>query len=652
MSHHLSPPAEAPLARYQTLQAGLDLLDQGLSIFDGALRLVAWNAAYCRLLEFPQDMAYLGAPFESFIRYNANRGEYGPGDPDDLVARRLQAARAFEPHEIERTRPDGRVLHIRGVPVPGHGFVTLYSDVTAQQAAEGIIRRQNAELESRVAARTQDLQRSEQRVRLIMDSIPALVAYSDRERGYQYLNRGYADWFGVDTSRPDQVSARAFLGEAVYAIVRPYVLRARAGEAVSFEYELSTRAGQTLAVRTSIIPELAADGSVAGFFELTFDITEQKRSQELIARAQKLEALGQLTGGLAHDFNNILTVVIGNLAALAQARPDDPAVPEYVQPALDASRRGAELVKGLLSFARRQPLKAASVEVSALIDSVARLVRRSLPENLRLAIVGARAPAHAWIDAGLLEQAVLNLVLNARDAVRPGGRIEISATQQVLEEPAAQALQMAPGPCVRIEVQDDGIGMDAQTLAHIYEPFFTTKQPGSGTGLGMAMVYGFIKQSGGAIDVRSRPGQGTTVSLWLPAGMADEAEAALAGPDAGAPGERGLALLVDDDTQVRRVVRRDLLTLGYSVLEADNGAEALRLLERTDGIALLLSDIMMPGGVDGREVARAAREAGRARAVVLMSGFAPGELRVPGVPVLVKPFTPTQLLQAIEATQR
>lgn len=653
MSDTLPPPAEAPLARYQTLQAGLDLLDQGLSIFDGALRLVAWNAAYVRLLEFPEDMAYLGAPFESFIRYNARRGEYGPGDPEDLVAERVQAARAFEPHEIERTRPDGRVLRIRGMPVPGHGFVTLYSDVTAQHAAERTIREQNAELESRVAARTDELRRSEQRVRLIMDSIPALVAYSDRQRGYQYLNRGYGDWFGVDTSRPDRVSAREFLGEAVYAIVRPYVLRSRAGEPVSFEYELTTRAGQQLAVRTSLIPEMAADGSVAGCFELTFDITEQKRSQELIARAQKLEALGQLTGGLAHDFNNILTVVIGNLAALAQARPGDPLVPEYVQPALDASRRGAELVKGLLSFARRQPLKAANVEVSSLIESVARLVRRSLPESLCLAIVGAKEPVHAWIDAGLLEQALLNLVLNARDAVRPGGRIEVSATQEVLDEAAAQALQVAPGPCVRIEVEDDGIGMDAHTLAHIFEPFFTTKQPGSGSGLGMAMVYGFIKQSGGAIDVRSRPGRGTTVSLWLPAGRQAEAEAP--GPGAKgavAAGERGLALLVDDDTQVRRVVRRDLLALGYSVLEADNGAEALRLLERTEGIALLLSDVVMPGGVDGREVARAAREGGRARAVVLMSGFAPGELRVPGVPVLAKPFTPAQLMEAIEATRR
>lgn len=334
-------------------------------------------------------------------------------------------ARKFEPHQFERTRPDGRVLRIRGEPVPGHGFVTLYSDVTEQRAAEQIIRRQNAVLEERVAERTAELQHSEERVRLIMDSIPALVAYFDQRRVYRYLNRGYHDWFCVDTARPETVNARAFLGEAVYARVRPQVLRALEGEAQRLEYELQTCDGRRLWVRTSLVPQRSAEGQVVGCFELTFDITQERRSQALLARAEKLDSLGRLSGGLAHDFNNILTVVIGNLAALADARPADPSREEYVQPALDAARRGAELVRGLLSFARRQPLQAAAVHVGALLDTVARLVRRSLPETLRLEIevdAGAK-PLWTWIDATLLEQALLNLVLNARDATGPEGRI-------------------------------------------------------------------------------------------------------------------------------------------------------------------------------------------------------------------------------------
>ncbi|MDM0111291.1 PAS-domain containing protein [Variovorax sp. J22R133] len=640
----------APLARYQTLQAGLDLLDQGLSIFDADLRLVAWNRAYERLLDFPEGMASLGTPFETFIRYNARRGEYGPGDPEALVAERVAAARTFRTHDIERTRPGGLVLHIHGEPLPGHGFVTLYSDVTAQRNAERTIREQNAELESRVTARTAELVSSEERMRLVMDSIPALVAYFDRRRVYRYLNRAYQDWFRIDSTKPEAVSARAFLGDEVYALVKPYVLRAVAGESVTFEYDLFIHTGERRAVRTSLVPERAGDGTVAGCFELTFDITEQKRSQELLSRAQKLEALGHLTGGLAHDFNNILTVVIGNLAALRDADPEDPKVAEFIQPALDASRRGAELVKGLMRFARRQPLQAGAADVAGLLRGVERLVRHSLPDAVRVEVDVGALPLRVWIDAAQFEQALLNMVLNARDAMPKGGLVTLRARPAQLDPDAAAALQTRPGDCVRIDVQDDGCGMDARTVAHMFEPFFTTKQLGSGTGLGLAMVYGFIKQSGGAIDVRSQPGRGTTISLWLPASeRSPKPPAAPAAP--AAPGRRGLALLVDDETQVRRVVRRTLLDLGYAVIEADSGGAALALLRQTPDIALLLSDVAMPGDVGGRELAATARQLHLARAVVLMSGNASGDHAVDGVPWLIKPFTSVQLSDAIEAAR-
>ena len=214
------------------------------------------------------------------------------------------------------------MLHIHGEPLPGHGFVTLYSDVTAQRSAERTIRQQNAELESRVAARTAELVSSEQRMRLVMDSIPALVAYFDQRRVYGYLNRGYHDWFRIDTTRPGDRQRPGLPGRrglragqapcAARGGRRVRHLRVRTGQ--------STR-GERRAVRTSLVPRARGRRQVVGCFELTFDITEQRRSQELLARAQKLESLGHLTGGLAHDFNNILTVVIGNLAALTDAQP-------------------------------------------------------------------------------------------------------------------------------------------------------------------------------------------------------------------------------------------------------------------------------------------------------------------------------------------
>jgi signal transduction histidine kinase/CheY-like chemotaxis protein len=646
------PPVSAPLARYQTLQAGLDLLDQGLSIFDSELRLVAWNRAYMRLLDFPPEMGFLGARFESFIGYNARRGEYGPGDPERLVAERVQAARAFAPHEIERVRPDGRVLRIRGEPVPGHGFVTMYSDVTAQRRAEAAVRQHNAELEARVVERTTELQRSEQRMRLMMDSIPALIGFFDAKRAYQYLNRGYHDWFRVDTSEPGRASARAFLGDAVYGMVRPNVLRAMRGQTQTFEYMLTTHQGERRMVRTSLVPERAGDGLVRGCFELTFDITEERRSQVLLARAHKLESLTHLTGGLAHDFNNVLTVIIGNLAALADARPDDEATADYVLPALGAARRGADMVKGMLSFARRQPLEAAAVSVGALIETVAGLVRRVLPEHLQLRIEVGATPLWTWIDATLLEQSLINMVLNARDACAAGGTVTLRACATRIAADVAAPLQLSAGDCIRIDVQDDGCGMDAHTLAHLFEPFFTTKRMGRGTGLGMAVVYGFIKQSGGAVDVHSTPGAGTTVTVWLPAAQppAPVAAASPGHPGHSLPRQRGLALLVDDDAQVRRVVRRNLLELGYVVLEADNGREGLKLLAATDGITLVLTDLVMPGAEDGTSVARAARLEPGVQSAVIMTGQVPMDWpHDPGSPVLRKPFTTEQLAAAIQA---
>ncbi|ARU05945.1 hypothetical protein CCO03_15835 [Comamonas serinivorans] len=657
--------------RIATTQAGLDLIDQGMSIFDADLRLVGWNRAYTTLLGFPHEMAYFGAPFESFIRYNAERGDYGPGDPREQVYDRVQLAKVFEPHEFERTRPNGTVLRIRGQPLPSLGFITIYTDVTRERNAERTIREQNQKLESRVEARTAALVRSERRMRLIMDSIPAMVAYIDPLGRYEYLNQQYETLFGVSLASNPALNALDIFDMATIRLLRPHLQRALAGETVSCEYELKAKNGLALYVRTTLVPDFS-QGQVVGCFALTFDLSEQRRSQTLVARAQKLESLGQLTGGIAHDFNNILTVVIGNQEAIAQHAADDPVVQEYLQPAIRASRRGAELIKGLLSFARRQPLRADHVDVRLLLGQVAQLVRRSLPKRIDLQLgevdaalpaaaadpslatapmtaaanAGPPPPLWAWIDPMLLEQALINLVLNARDAIAAQGHIRLQAGAVQLDEAAAQTLETAPGAYVRMEVRDNGSGMDAATLSQLFDPFFTTKRPGRGTGLGMAMVYGFVKQSGGAIDVSSTPGEGTRVSLWVPASEAPEPDE---GPEpAPAPVHTGLALLVDDDAEVRGVVRRQLRELGYAVVEAGSADEALSLLAKLSEVRLLLSDVVMPGTLDGRDVAARARASGRVASVVLMSAYAPGAVGMRGVPTLTKPFTRAELLAAIE----
>lgn len=660
-------PAVDDAVRSAKLQAALDLIDEGLTLIDQDLRLVAWNQSFLRLLDFPTRLAYPGAPFEGFIRYNASRGEYGPGDIETQVADRVTSALRFESHDFERTRPNGRTLRIRGMPVPGVGFVTRYADVTAQRQAERQIHEHAAELERRVAERTHALRLSEARMRLITDSIPALIAYFDHQKTYRYINRGYLEWFGFDPQRPDTVSARQMLGDATYESIRPNVTRAFAGEAVSFEYEVRCVDGRQRVARTTLIPEKSVDGSVIGCFELTFDVSEVRRAEQHLAQAEKMEALGQLTGGLAHDFNNMLTVIIGNLAALRDGLGEDDGdgeAVEFIDPALAAARRGAELIRSLLGFARRQPLKAQAAELAPLVSTVVKLLSRSLPDGLHLeadidsdpaggelsdASRDSTEPLCAWTDPSQLQDALVNLILNARDA--HARSVRVRARPATLTSTRATELQTNPGAYVRIDIIDDGDGMDKAIQARIFEPFFTTKRHGDGTGLGMSMVYGMVRQSNGAVEIESAPGQGTTVSLWLP-------EADGAGPRGASPrpsrpariADQALALLVEDDPAVRRIVRRSLVGLGFAVIEAENGAEALQMLDQMPQVHLLLSDIVMPGGVDGHEVARRAR-ARRVPHVALMSGYAPDPAaggEDDDTPILPKPFTARQLADFLQ----
>ena len=674
-------PSVAPgidsLKRYQSLQAGLDLIDQGFTLIDENLRMVAWNEPFLKLLDFPPGMVYVGAPFESFISFNAERGEYGDGDRTRYVQERMEAARAFAAHDIERTRPNGIVLRVLGMPIPEHGFVTLYSDVTAQRRAEELIRRHNALLESRVAERTaelsasnrhlqeanqaieliaESLRRSEKQMRLITDSIPALVAYFDSGRAYRYINRGYTEWFGLDPAAPQAVSARNFLGLDTYTRIKPNVMRALRGEAVTFEYDVRTFDGRNLVARTSLIPEIAPDGSVAGCFELTFDITDQRRSYELMVHAKKMDALGQLTGGLAHDFNNILTVILGNLTALADEPTAKPHVPEFINPAIEAARRVSELIKNLLSFSRKHPVETSVVDINQVAAAVTKLVLPSLPDTIKLQTNLAPQPLAARLDSNQLQNALINLILNARDATEGRGVITIGCTPERLNHQRAGVLHLPSGSYACVQVTDNGCGMDAATLARVFEPFFTTKGTGQGSGLGMAMVYGFARQSGGTVDIASEPGVGTNVTLWLPTESDTPTQIPLYSDDqdmdsSATQPDQDLALLVEDDPNVRKIVRRLLLDLGFAVLEAETGVEALQILDRTSGIQLLLSDVVMPGGVDGRQVARHAMRRGQVPKIILMSGYAP-ELPdsngLPGVALLAKPFTKVQLAALLQ----
>jgi len=669
------PPTTAPAEdspRYKMLQAGLDLLDQGITVFDGDLRLVAWNRTFLELLEFPEQLAYVGAPFESFIRYNAERGEYGPGDREVQVAQRVAAARNFAPHVTERQRPNGKMLLLRGEPLPHQGFVTLYSDVTEQRYIEHLSEHQNIQLEERVRRRTAQLEntfanlrkaneeneriaaalgRSEARLRLINDTIPILIGYVDKDEVYRYANKGYSDWYGHPEGAVTDRDVLDVIGPEVYAQVKDSVRKALSGQQVTYEYQMQ-RQGQTFHAQSTLVPEISAEGENLGFFVFSHDITEQKRMQAALVQAQKMEAIGQLTGGLAHDFNNLLTVVIGNLAALQDHRPDDAELNEFVEPALQSARRGVQLIKRLLTFSRQQPLEPQVVDIGQLIASLAKLVRRSLPESISVSTDLGAASVHAVVDPGQLESALLNFALNARDAMPGGGRLHIAARAVDLSANAG-AFDVTPGQYVLIEVSDNGSGMDAATLARACEPFFTTKRLGLGSGLGLAMAYGFAKQSGGGISIHSQPGQGTTVLMVLPLTSA-EPETDADSDETALPHGSELVLLVEDEPNVRRVVRQQLIDLGYPVIEAEDGQQALAMVDQIVDVAIVVSDIIMPGGLNGRQLAAAVLDRRPAMRIVLMSGYT-DETDTDGaseLPVLAKPFARQDLARALQRAKR
>ena len=607
-------------SRLDQIEAGLHLLDQGITVFDSNLKMVAWNEPFLRLLDFPSRLAFVGADFESFIRYNAERGEYGEGDAEAQIKARVDAARDTQPHNFERTRPDGRILRIHGEPLPHRGFITLYTDITDQRRYENLIKEQNAELEQRVVRRTEALRRSESQMRLITDTIPALIAYFDSGQTYRYANLGYCNWFNKTADEVIGNSIHNIIGIRAQDSVKHHIARALSGEQVTYEYAM-IRNGEKVYARSSLVPEIDKDGRVIGCFVLSFDISEQKRMQAALVQAQKMEAIGQLSSGIAHDFNNLLTIVVGNLSILKEQANANPAILNLVEPALEAGKRGAQLVQRLLSFSRQQPLRPSVINIRNLVEDIIPLLQRSLSSRISLTLEFNHEPLIARIDAHQLENALLNLAVNARDAMPDGGSLTFHAHRTNLDDLSSREYDVVPGDYIVIDVSDTGAGMEPEIQARIFEPFFTTKDFGRGSGLGLSMIYGFAKQSGGGIMVRSEPDKGTVMSLALPAHHETPEEQAPYNTETVISRSGQLVLLVEDDPDVRQVIRNQLLDLGHPVLEADNAAHALELVRNIQDIAIVVTDVIMPGSRNGREMARDAKTLRPQLHIIIMSGF-------------------------------
>ena len=405
--------------------------------------------------------------------------------------------------------------------------------------------------------------------------------------------------------------------------------------------------GRTVRIKRFLLPD---DGQC-----ITFDdVTDEIRTEAQLRQTQKMNAIGKLTGGVAHDINNMLAIVTGSLE-LALDQVADDGVKKLINTALDASDRGASLTQRLLSFARKQALKPELVELHQLLSGLMDMLRKMLGENVDVALQAECGQWSCEVDPNQLETAIVNLVVNARDAMPAGGQISIEAGYRYLDEEAGQAAELPAGDYIAIQVADNGSGIEPMILERVFEPFFTTKDVGQGTGLGLSMVHGFVKQSGGCVWITSEMGQGTTVNMLLPAiasGFTEQEKAeSVSSP---AQGDRETILMVEDDPALREVITVQLQLLGYRVVAVSSAQAALDVLHNGDRIELLLTDVILPGGMNGRELSRQAVQVRNGLPVVFMSGYSDdalihNERLDEGLILLQKPFKQVQLASALKS---
>jgi PAS domain S-box-containing protein len=567
-----------------------------------------------------------------------------PDDREWAVRFCLEATQEKRDHEFEyrMMAADGRIvwLHDTVALVVGNDRAAklrgIMVDVTERKRAE------------------ERLVESENRLRAVIESEPECVKLTAADGTLLEMNPAGLAMIEAD-------SAEQVVGQSVYPIVAPeyraayqaLTERVFRGDSGTLEFEIIGLKGTRRWLVTHAAPLRNARGEIAALLSVTRDITESRRLEEQFRQSQKMEAIGRLAGGVAHDFNNLLTAINGySELLLRRAQQDDP-LRRYLEDIKKAGERAASLTRQLLAFSRKQVLQLKVIDLNAVVAEMEKLLRRLIGEDIEL--VTALDPALGLLkaDPGQIEQVIMNLVVNARDAMPQGGQLRIETANVALPEGLHhQRFATQPGSYVLLIVRDTGCGMDAETQSHIFEPFFTTKGVGQGTGLGLSMVYGIVKQSGGYIVVESEVDKGATFKIYLP--RIAEASAA-AEPEA--PAEESLAgsetvLLVEDEEIVRRLVLDILQGSGYHVLEARRGSEAIELCQRhPDPIHLMLTDVVMPQ-MSGRELANRVAPLRPEMKVIYMSGYTDDAIVHHGVldantAFLQKPFTPDALVRKL-----
>ena len=613
----------------------IESMADGFALFDSDDSLVLHNNRLSDMLDCISDLMVPGAPFEDLVRGSVLRGAVraAEGRIEEYVQERME--RHFKPRgPFEIEVGDGRLLRIEERITADRGRVVLYSDVTARRHVE------------------EALLESESRFQDMVANVPGVVFQMETRDGdaaaFRYVSPSATKLLGLD---PEMVIADPQLWlDQVHQDDRPgfdaALARAtRSMEPWIWEGRMVLGSGSVWWCQGAARPKHLADGRTL-WNGIILDVTERKELEEQLLQSQRMKVVGQLSGGVAHDFNNLMLSAILNIEAARETGGISDEALEALERSLNSLANAKELTKRLLAFSRQQPLNPRPTDINDLVSEVVSLAQRTLGENIRIDTLLEDDLGSAMVDPRQLESSLINLVLNARDAMPSGGDLTVATRGVEFDKAHADTLEdVFPGHYVMISVSDSGTGMSRDVAERAFEPFFTTKEVGEGSGLGLSMVYGFLKQSRGHVSLDSEPGRGTTVALYLPhtGKVGDRSERGKSSEPESMPRGHETVLVVEDEPSVRAVVVSLLRKLGYQVIEAEDGHEALERFEESGGIDLLFTDIVLPGGMTGDEVADEIAKRQPGARLLFTSGYAAAAMddggRVAqGAELLSKPY--------------
>ncbi|MFY9209647.1 MAG: PAS-domain containing protein [Aestuariivita sp.] len=620
--------------------AGLNLIAQALSIYDRDLRLVVGNRPFKEMFDLPDELVQTGARFQDTIRYLATNGEYGQvHDIEAFVAIRVEQARAFEPHYMERTRANGRTISVEGSPLPQGGWVTVYTDITRAKQSEQLLRARSAELSDQLIAHAEELSatnrqlaatitaleetkrqltEAEARTRLTTEMMPAHISHVDEDGIYTFSNRRLGT---IMPGRPSEITGLHIsdaLGPTAYERIAPHLARAYEGSPSVFEF---TDVESSRRIRAAFTP-----GATGGVYILSMDITQETQARVALQQTRRRALAAQMINGVAHDFSNLLTIILGMQSKLA--RMDLPEEAQgLISATTSAARRGGRLLNRIGDMTGHRTYRPRATDLHEVLRDLMTLATPALPQAMGLSLLDHTPDTTLMLDPGMLQDALLNLVLNARDACGTAGQITISA-------------HAIDDIWIEISVSDTGPGFSPAAIKQGTDPFFTTKG-GEGSGLGLPMVYDMVKLAGGDLRLSNTP-TGAIIALRLPYRVAP-------------PITGGLTLLVEDNDALRAATREILVQLDHSVIEATSVDEAVALAADLPEISLILSDIRLEGSATGLDLIERMQDSHIP--MILMTSLPPQDplhraaaLRVP---VLQKPVSAADLLALLrpEAAQ-